>query len=75
MAEAGIKDIFYHQLRSILDSVSTSNTIILMGDLNAKVGNYSPADGRGVGNHGLGIRNEKETRIVECCDRWKDFLS
>ena len=41
-----------------------------MGDLNAKVGNYNLGDGRVVGNHGLGIRNDNGTRFVDCCQRY-----
>ena len=70
VAEARVKDAFYYQLESVLDSVATSDTIILMGDLNAKVGNYNLGDGRVVGNHGLGIRNDNGTRFIDYCQRY-----
>ena len=70
MAEAGLKNTFYYQLESIIDNIPTSDTIILMSDMNAKVGCHIKGDGSVVGNHGLGsVRNDNGTRFVDCCQR------
>lgn len=69
MTDGSVKDTFYFQLESVLDRVPTSDTIIVMGDMNAKVGNHCPGDGCVVGYHGLGIRNDNGTRFVDCCQR------
>ena len=59
------KDVFYNQLQSLLDRVSTRDVTIVMGDLNAKVGSFIPGDGEVVGTQGLGIRNDNGTRFVD----------
>ncbi|MEE4247402.1 MAG: reverse transcriptase domain-containing protein [Kangiellaceae bacterium] len=38
---------------------------IIMGDFNAKVGAHHQSDGTRVGNFGLGVRNERGTRLVQ----------
>ena len=70
MAEPELKDTFYNQLQSTLDQISAGDTIILMGDMNAKVGEYTSGDGEVVGRHGLGTRNNNGTRFVDCCQRY-----
>ena len=69
-AESHVKDTFYNQLQSTLDRVAISDTIILMGDMNAKVGGYCQGDDQTVGKHGIGIRNDNGTRFVDCCQRY-----
>ena len=70
MAEPELKDTFYNQLQSTLDQISAGDTIILMGDMNAKVGEYTSGDGEVIGKHGLGTRNNNGTRFVDCCQRY-----
>lgn len=64
-AEDEIKDAFYDQLQSTLDKLSKRDLILLMGDMNAKVGKeidaYSPA----IGKHSLhDMSNENGIRLI-----------
>ena len=68
-ADDGVKDNFYHQMESILSNIPSRETVILMGDMNAKVGGYIPGDGCVVGSHGIGTRNDNGTRFVDSCQR------
>ena len=44
-AEPSAKDIFYNQLEDTIARIAASDIILLMGDMNAKVGLYMPGDG------------------------------
>ena len=50
-------DEFYEQLVQAIDQFKSQEIIIVMGDLNAKVGNERV--GHIVGDHGLGTQNER----------------
>ena len=52
--EDDVKNTFFYQLEFILDNVSSTDTIILMGDMNVKVGSHIEGDGSVVGSNGLG---------------------
>ena len=43
--------------------------VLLLGDMNAKVGGFLPGDGAVVGPHGLGVRNDNGSRLVDCCQQ------
>ena len=63
LADRDVKELFYDQLASTINSSHKKDNLILMGDLNAKVG----ADNRNVehvmGKWSIGSRNENgETR-------------
>ena len=38
-----------------------------MGDMIAKLGEYSPEEGAMIGSHRFGIKNNNGTRFVDCC--------
>ena len=63
------KDVFYLLLQSVLDHIPARSITVLLGDMNAKVGPFTPGDGEIVGRHGLGVRNDNGTRLVDLCQR------
>ncbi|XP_072050327.1 craniofacial development protein 2-like [Amphiura filiformis] len=52
------KDNFYEQLQAIVDSIHKHDILIVMGDLNAKVGEDNEGCESIMGKHGLGVRND-----------------
>ena len=52
------KNSFYAQLQSVLDKIPNRDMLILMGDMNAKVGADNTDREREMGRHGLGKMNE-----------------
>ena len=64
------KDDFYEQLDKIITKNRSSRDIsMLIGDLNAKVGNENVGIEQVMGSEGLGIRNENGERLVDFCTR------
>ena len=59
------KDNFCEQLQSVKDSIHKHDQLIVMGDLNAKVGEDNEGCENIMGKHGLGVRNENGERLVE----------
>ena len=59
-------DAFYETLEEAKSQCKPNKVNIIIGDLNAKVG--SGTDGRTVGPHGTGERNECGEKWVQCCD-------
>ena len=61
------KDEFYHQLQAETEAAPRHDLIIIMGDLNAKVGNDNTDFEDVMGKHGIGTRNENGEILVEYC--------
>ena len=61
------KDEFYHQLQTTLDRCNKNDIIIIMGDLNAKVGNDNANIEQVMGKQGTGTRNENGERLCDFC--------
>ena len=59
-------DAFYETLEEAKSQCKPNEVNIIIGDLNAKVG--SETDGRTVGPHGTGERNECGEKWVQWCD-------
>ena len=57
---------FYNELQSIKDSIPTREICIVMGDLNAKVGEGEDTE-CGIGKHGLGKRNDRGDMLASFC--------
>ncbi|KAL0188422.1 hypothetical protein M9458_015521, partial [Cirrhinus mrigala] len=62
------KDDFYHQLQTVLDRRREKDIkIVLMGDLNAKIGNDNTGYEDIIGVHRLGQMNENGERFADLC--------
>ena len=59
-------EMFYEDVKSALKQVKKDDILIVMGDMNAKVGDEK--FGSTVGNYGLGSRNDRGTRFVQFCE-------
>lgn len=66
-------DLFYEEIETGLQSVKSTDILIVMGDLNAKVGKGKYKDI--VGDYGLGSRNERGNRLIEFCVQHELMIS
>ena len=66
-ADDAEKDEFYAQLQGVLESVPKHDILLVMGDLNAKVGADNLGFEQCIGGHGLGTRNDNGERFLEFC--------
>lgn len=67
-ADDDVKDVFYNQLQREIDRTPKHDLIILMGDLNAKVGRKKCEEERSLGNEACGERNENGEMFVSLCE-------
>ena len=69
MDEANVEDKenFYEQLQTVVDSVHKDDILLVMGDLNAKVGEDNERYENIIGSHGVGERNDNGERLVDFC--------
>ena len=58
---------FYNQLDVCIVEVSKHDLLLIMGDLNAKVGSNNSHFECCLSKEGYGIRNDNGTRLVETC--------
>lgn len=61
------KDAFYLQLSETLSKIDRGHRIIILGDLNARVGSNTNAWPDVLGPHGVGSMNENGQRLLELC--------
>ena len=61
------KDQFYQELQEVVDGCNKNDIIIVMGDLNAKVGADNKGYERAMGPHGIGVQNNNGGRLCEFC--------
>ena len=64
--EEDIKDDFYEQLQREVSKIP-HDMLLIMGDLNAKVGNDNTGREDAMGQHGCGTINDNGERLVEFC--------
>ena len=61
------KDLFYNTLQDQIDKTPLHDVIIVMGDLNAKVGSDNVGYESCMGREGLGERNDNGRRFADMC--------
>ena len=61
------QDQFYYSLKSVEEEVPNYDVLVLMGELNAKIGNENLGLERAKGKHGCGKVNENGERLVDFC--------
>ena len=61
------KDDFYEQLQTVVDSVHKHDIILVMGDLNVKVGEENEGYENIKVSHGVSERNDNGERHVDFC--------
>nr|XP_022322883.1 craniofacial development protein 2-like [Crassostrea virginica] len=61
-------DNFYERLQLTLNNTPKRDIKIVMGDLNAKIGNNNKNRERIMGKHGIGEMNENGLKLVEFCE-------
>ncbi|XP_037106123.1 LOW QUALITY PROTEIN: craniofacial development protein 2-like [Syngnathus acus] len=66
-AEEEMKDNFYNQLQHLRQSRKEKDLTLLMGDINAKMGNNNNGYELAMGRHGLGTMNENGERFSDIC--------
>jgi endonuclease/exonuclease/phosphatase family metal-dependent hydrolase len=67
MANNEGKDKFYGQMQTVLRSIKKQDIIIIMGDLNAQLGNENEGADMIMGKYGLRKLNDNGERFVELC--------
>ena len=66
-AEEEEKEAFYTQLQTTLDKIPRRDMLIVMGDLNAKVGNDNTGREREMGRNGVEQMNENGKLLADFC--------
>lgn len=66
-AESDVKQDFYEALQAEIEKIPKHDLTIVMGDLNAKVGNNNTGFERVIGKYGCGVMNENGEQFVEFC--------
>ena len=61
------KDTFYEVLQREIDAVPNHDVLLVLGDLNAKVGNNNRGREQVMGQHGIGQINDNGERFCELC--------
>ena len=62
------KDEFYNQLQNTVSSCNRNDMIVVMGDLNAKVGNNNTNREDVMGKFGVGVMNDNGERLCDFCN-------
>lgn len=63
------KDRFYEELEMLVRSAAGAERVVLLGDLNARVGNDHETWSGCLGRFGVGNMNENGQRLLEFCSR------
>ena len=66
-AEEETKDTFYQQLQKAIDNVRSHDVLLVIGDLNAKVGCSNEGREKIMGEKGCGDMNENGERLADIC--------
>ena len=63
-----IKDEFYDKLQRKIKDIPTHDMLIVMGDINARMGSQNEGSERTMGKHGCGIINDNGIRLLSLCE-------
>ena len=66
-ADEELKDDWYEQLQRAVSQVPKHDLLMIIGDLNAKVGSQNTNWERSMGKHGCGTMNDNGERLVDFC--------
>ena len=66
-SEEKAKDTFYQQLQKALDDVRSHDILLMIGDLNAKVGSSNEGREKIIGKSGCGQMSENGERLADIC--------
>ena len=66
-AKEETKDTFYQQLQKALDNMPSHDVLLVIGDLNAKVGRSNKGREKTMGKNGCGEMNENGERLADIC--------
>lgn len=66
-AEEDAIDRFYEELQNEVNKMPKGDSLIVMGDFNAKVGSGERSDYSVMGAYGIGQRNERGERLIDFC--------
>ena len=72
-ADQQIKEDFYHQLQGVIDNVAKRDIVLVIGDMNAKVGNDNLGRDRVMGKEGVCTMNENGELYADFCGN-NDFV-
>ena len=64
-----IKEVFYQQLDVVVRSVPTADRLIILGDLNARIGSNHTAWTGIIGHHGIGQENSNGRLLLSLCSQ------
>ena len=67
-ADEETKELFYNRLTAVIDRRPRRNMIVVMGDLNAKIGSDNEGYEAVMGKEGLGEMNDNGERFADFCD-------
>ena len=67
-ADEETKELFYNRLTVVIDRRPRRNMIVVMGDLNAKIGSDNEGYEAVMGKEGLGEMNDNGERFADFCD-------
>ena len=70
-AENEDKEAFYDQLQETIHRVPAHDMLLVIVDLNARVGNDNTGRESNMGTHGCGIMNDNRQRLCKLCEENK----
>ena len=59
------KDQFYEELQQTIDGCKRNDIVVVMGDVNAKVGGDNEGYESSIGTHGMGDKNDNGERLCD----------